>query len=916
MNKFFFLLLCLFCFLVQESGFSQELKPIGDEYFNAQNSYQNFLINLPSGTKPGNKWMNRWLWNNRNNIKPMGFKSPRFEYINKSSRKTNQDNQLSGSGWLPVGPISIPPSYEPRSCYSMGRVNCVAFHPTNPDILWIGTPGGGVWKSINGGKSWLPISDNLSTLCISHIAVNPVNPDVLYIATGDFDIGGMTDDDAQGVFKSIDGGLTWEQTGLSAEQNFQGSILRKIIINPTQPDKLLAAGRRGIWKSEDAGTVWTRVCDSIIVDAELHPQNPNVILAATGELWGSGSCGVLKSTDFGESWVALDTKMPPKGEIRRTDIAISPADPNYIYALNVRSNTNGLHSFYSSTDGGNSWKAFTVTDSNDNILGAWGGDISDRYGQGSYDLVLLADPTDKNKVYTGGVNMWMSENGGKDWELVSFWIYCFGPSIHADHHYAAYNPLDKGYYWCNDGGIYRTKQILPGSKKWINEWIDKHEENKKPGAPDVKFPTVWENLSDGLAITEFYRMSLSKNVPDVLAAGSQDNSCYYFGKGDWLNYIPNYDGMETMIDNDNANIFYGVWQFGGLCRSMDGGKTITPRLADTIANLESGNWVTPVAMDPSNSKTIYIGFKNLWRSDDRGNNWKKIFDFDSTGTEKLNRNSLQIIKVSPVNENYISIYKDAGWYQDTAKIWRRAAGELWISKNKGFTFVKSTNGLPLDSINISSIDYDDKDPLKMWASVSTWYNTINLYLTTDGGGTWKDISKPIPYGLLIRTIVHQPNSFENTVYCGTNKGVYFTNDSLTEWKRYSDELPNTFINELEIQESTNELFAATYGRGVWKTNLLPNDVNDISIESCLITVSPNPSDGNFTLTFQSKENEFNHQASIRIIDINGRELFTELADISSEIVNIPISTTLVQGAYFIEVAINRRRYSAKILISN
>jgi len=178
---------------------------------------------------------------------------------------------------------------------------------------------------------------------------------------------------------------------------------------------------------------------------EQKPKSPYVVFAAMGQYYNSGSAGVLRSTDFGETWDSLSTSIPSKNEISRMDLAISPADPNYIYALCVKVNTNGFHSLHCSTNGGKDWTMKSALDTTNNILGAWGGDITDGSGQGSYDLVLLADPYDKNKIYTGGINIWMSENAGKDWQMASFWIYVFGESIHADHHFADFNPLDKKF---------------------------------------------------------------------------------------------------------------------------------------------------------------------------------------------------------------------------------------------------------------------------------------------------------------------------------------------------------------------------------------------------------------------------------------------------------------------------------------
>lgn len=908
--------LSLLTFPTLSSNCEDYLNDKTDNYFQIKANYEQFLNNSQT-KKPANKWMNRWLWFNRNDFLPDGslIKSPNFEQLKNHSSKIRNNHILKNNSWIPVGPIAMPPSYDPRSCYSMGRVNCIAFHPNNKNVFWIGTPGGGVWKTESNGKSWIPLTDFLPTLAISHIAVNPSNPDILYIATGDFDISGLTSANALGIYKSTDGGNTWELTPLISEPTFQNSILRKVVINPRNTNEIITAGRRGIWKSKDAGTTWEQVCDSMITDIEIHPQNPNILYAAMGELWGIGSAGILKSTNFGESWFPLETNIPPKGQISRMDVAISPAKPSYIYVINVKANTNGFHSLYLSTDSGISWELQSSIENSDNVLGAWGGDASDSRGQGSYDLVLIADQYDKEKVYAGGINIWASDNAGKEWDLTSFWIYVFGISTHADQHFAAFNPLDSNYYFCNDGGVYRTKQILLGSKDWVVNWIDKYEENIKPGAPDVQFPTVWENLSDGLAITEFYRMSLAGDITDLLAGGSQDNSCFIFNKGNWLNYIPNYDGMETMINYNNPDIFYGVWQFGGLCKTTDGGRTIRTRLNDTITALENGAWVTPTTIDPFNPDKIYMGFRNLWRSDNGGEDWTKVLDFDAINPERLNNNTLQIVKISPVDNNIIAVFKEAAWYRDTTNIWHRANGELWITQDGGNSWKNSTEGLPLDSMNIISIDFDSKDKQKIYVAVYTWYSNINTFVTTDGGDTWQDISKTLPQGVLARAIAHQPQSYENTIYLGTNRGVYYTNDSLNEWLPFSENLPNAIINDLKIHRITGEIYAATYGRGIWKTNLLPNQIEEANTQKPLISLYPNPSAGDFLLTVESDEVQTHNNVSLVILDLLGRVVLEKNLGPMAFPISKNVSIDVDNGMYFLQILINKHSYSTKLIIN-
>ena len=853
--------------------------------------------------------MHRWLWNNQYEFDRNGnfnFSKNQFQELS-----TNQHKVLSEHNWTPIGPIDIPPTYEPRSCYSMGRVNCIAFHPTDRNIFWIGTPGGGIWKTVDYGKSWMPMSDYLGSLAISHIAVNPNNPDTIWAATGDFDTSGLTSSNTIGVILSTDGGTTWNVTSLIKEQSFGASTLRKIIINPQSTNKLLVAGRRGIWKTTDAGITWTKVCDSIITDIEINPNNPQIVFAAMGQLYGGGTAGVIKSTDFGDTWQVLETGIPPKGQISRVEIELASSYPDYIYAIGVNSQTNGFHSFYCSTDGGDSWQTKSVLDTTNNILGAWGGDASDKYGQGSYDLAMIVDQNDKNTVYVGGINIWMSQTMGRNWDIASFWIYVFGRSTHADQHWVEYNPLDKSYYWCNDGGVYRTKKIFPGDKNWINDWIDKYEENIIPGAPPVQFKTQWEDLSNGLAITEFYRLSLSKNKNYVLAGGSQDNSCYYYNNGKWLNYIPNYDGMETMIDHDNPDVFYGVWQNGGLCKTTDGGKTVKTRLNASIP--EHGRWITPVVMDPNNNNRIFMGFRNLWESIDGGETWKKSLDFSELDSNSMNTSTLSITQFHNYNSDCMAIYRPSSYYQDTSKAWIRVPGELWITTNNGKTWKLSKNNLPLDSMDIVSIQFGGFSTDIIYVAFNSSIRDINLYFTTDAGNTWQDISRPLPQGIRINTIKYMEEVLDlapRTIYAGTNKGVYYTHPEDSVWIFFSDDLPLTIVNDLEIQVSTREIFAATYGRGIWKTNIIT--YNSIKNEQQnTIEVYPNPSKGFVYLGLPETFSLENPTIDIKIINVLGYEVYSN----STKFQNlIELNHNLPTGVYFILMQVGKARFNGKIVV--
>ncbi len=226
-------LLFLVLFISSISLFGQVKEPT---YFDYQNQLEKYTYK--NSSKEGNNWLRRWLWNNRYDINSDGtlkntdskMISEYLQYFELTKTEKKHNQLLSATNWMPVGPIQIPPSYEPRSCYAMGRINCIAFHPKDSNIFWIGTPGGGIWKTENHAKTWIPCGDNLPSMAISHIAVDSRNPNLLFAATGDFDVSGMTSGNTSGIIRSTDGGLNWEVTKLATMPFFASSTIRKIIL--------------------------------------------------------------------------------------------------------------------------------------------------------------------------------------------------------------------------------------------------------------------------------------------------------------------------------------------------------------------------------------------------------------------------------------------------------------------------------------------------------------------------------------------------------------------------------------------------------------------------------------------------------------------------------------------------------------
>jgi photosystem II stability/assembly factor-like uncharacterized protein len=883
-------------------------------YYLYKEAFEKWSENNNLNATKGWKWYQRIIENEQAYINPDGTYLPASNYLDVwnqiQSMKINKKDEIQNqSGWIPVGPDTRGKAFDTVSAHGIGRINTVAFHPENKDILWIGTPNGGIWKTENQGQSWFPVSDFLPSIRITDIEVDPNNPDVLYMSTGDADaINWYYNATAMGVFKSTDGGLNWQPTGLSyTSSTFNRSYIRKIIVHNENSNNLLAAGTYGIWTSSDAGVTWEKIMDSLmVVDMKQDPSNPDILYGATQ--WFSNSysrAGIIKSTDFGKNWKILDSQIPPVLIVSRVAVAVSPADPNYIYAIAVNRANSGLFAFFKSTDAGESWSSPFNYEQGFNLLGWYDGDDSDMEGQGYYDLTLICDKSDKNKVIAGGVNLWGTTDGGDNWEIATLWIDVFDETIHADQHFSDYNPVDDYYYFCNDGGIFRTKEVKLGQKKWITDWVDRQKENVKPGYPGFNIGTKWEDLTEGLAITEFYRLGICRELDGYYAGGSQDNSAFYYDGNQWINYVTNYDGMEAMIHHTEPYIFYGASQFGRLCKTTNGGITQDCSLTDTILNLEGrGSWITPLLMDPVNPDIIYAGFKNVWKSTNGGDNWKKIFNSEDYSSPLFNINYLAISRTNP---NLIAMAKpNNNYWKDTV------AHGLWLSKDAGESWFKPL-GLPLDSILVNAIDITGGENEKIYvAFTQNSYKQLKVFMSEDFGESWINISKDLP-NVTINTIVHQDDSEKNNVYIGTNNGVLYTSDELDSWVPFIENLPNTIVRDIEIHYPTQKINAATYGRGIWQADLIDTkiSVDDKTLHDNDIIIAPNPNNGSFSFNFSG--DNIRKNIKIEIVDIFGKVLFNNEI-INNSMLNNEISVDFPTGQYYLKVSVGNIMKVKKFLI--
>lgn len=653
----------------------------------------------------------------------------------------NSDSPVYGD-WTSMGPTTWTngsSGYNPGN----GRINCVMVDPNNPNVIYVGAPAGGIWKSINGGNNWEVLSDNFTVLGVSSIAIHPGNSNVIYIATGDGD-GGQTY--SIGVLKSIDAGVTWTPTGLSFFVN-NFVRLNKILIHPIDPNILIAAANNGFYKSTNAGVNWTQtVSGTNIRDIEFKPNDPNTIYASGNSF--------RKSTNGGDNFTVITSGIPASG-ITRIAIGVSPANNSYVYFLASAAN-GGYQGYYRSTNSGDD---FTVMSGTPNILG-YELNGSDAGGQGSYDLVTAVSPTDINTVYTGGINIWKSTNGGVNFTAQTYWYYPEGFAyVHADIH--ALDFFGSRLFTGSDGGVFYS------TNNGTN-WIDK---------------------SPGLDIMQFYRIGGTPSNANFIIGGTQDNGSDILKNGN-LTHIFGADGGEALIDYADTSIVYCEYQGGGILKSTNGGVDLNDATAGIT---ENGAFVTPYIMHPTNHQILYAGFQNVWKTTNGADSWTQLSTTLGSGT-------ITSLAISPSNPDYIYTSKSSN---------------IYVTTNAGVNWNLMNSGLP--GFSVTYIAVHSSNPGIAWASISGYNAGQKVFKTTNAGVNWVNISGTLPN--IPANCVTFENGPKEGVYVGMDVGVYYTNNQLSGWIPYLDGMPNVIVREIEIHYPSGKVRAATLGRGIWQATL-------------------------------------------------------------------------------------------------
>ncbi len=716
-------------------------------------------------------------------------------------------------GWRAIGPGNIG-----------GRTRAIVFDPSNPDTMYAAGVAGGIWKSTDTGLTWTATDDLMLNLAVCTLAIDPNNSNVLYAGTGEGFLGGQPGVSGLGIFKSTDAGTTWNQLAgtVSGVPAGSFSFVNKIVISPTDSNRLHAATRYGVFRSLDAGVSWSVVlsnarylattpltngcqlgCTDLVVRQD---SSPDVLFAAFGS---SEQDGLYRSDDGGDTWVAYTT---PSNQGRMT-LAIAPSNNDRIYLVMADNGTGGqygkLVSVFRSDDGGASFNSpldighpFSEWLLSYVAIATGCFEHPVIYSQGWYDNIVAVDPIDPDVVWIGGIDMYRSDDAGVTFGLTNYWFYSlFDPPppvyMHPDQHMIAFHPDYNGttnqiMYVGNDGGLYRTTNARAATSQ------EECAIGPDPGPPPE---IVWEDMNNGYGVTQFYHGDSAADI-DMFIAGAQDNgTCRGLATdapNDWR-MINGGDGGYVAIDpTDSQTVYVEINGFPKIEKSIDGGETF----ADAINGITDtdGLFISPFCMDQSDPQVLWTGGQRPWRTTNGAALWEVV------GPDFAGPAQISAIAVAPSDGNVV-----------------------YLGFTNGY-IVRTTNGLdPSPSWSIfvnglygawvSSVAVDPQDPDVAYCTYSN-YGVPHVLRTANGGTDWASIDgidfSGVP-DIPAHWIAVRPCDSQQ-LYVGTELGVFVSEDGGTNWDPANASLAHTVVETLDFKNA-NTLVAFTHGRGVFITNL-------------------------------------------------------------------------------------------------
>jgi photosystem II stability/assembly factor-like uncharacterized protein len=713
----------------------------------------------------------------RQRMQTMARYSSSSDTLSRSSRPIATDATLQP--WTFLGPGNIG-----------GRTRTLIIDSDDPDVMYAGGVSGGVWKSDDAGSNWRPIGDELANLAVNSMAMDPRDHRVLYVGTGE----GYFREEVRGtalplrghgIFVTRDSGATWHQLASTTGEDFHW--VNDLAISRHDSNRIYAATRTGVWRSTDGGETWARVLATTVKGGCLD-------LATRGDTNGDylfASCGTFEqatvyrspSAQSNQPWQAVLSE-PNMG---RTSLAISPTHPSTIYALSAAIDTQKFLAIHRSDENGDaeSWTP-TVTRADPTKLNTLllenaftasltecGGGTAYSVPMGWYCNVIAVDPSDRERVWVGGVDLFRSDDGGKNFGVASYWWSEGSPSMaHADHHGILFHPQTQSLFTLTDGGVYRSDNRL-----------DQVAVGPQAVCFAVNSKVSFTSLNRNYGITQFYNGAV---FPDGrrFIGGAQDNGTLLGtlegGIDGWTRTWGG-DGGYVAIHPQNPDIVYAESQFGAFVRSIDGGRTFSPitrRPQDTFL------FIPPIVIDPTRPSTVWVGGSRLWRSDDDGIHWAPASDPLDGLVSAIAVRGAQVLAGTNTGALYLN-------------------GKL-VSPRDGF---------------VSWIAIDQSNPSIAYATYAGFGGT-HVWRSADGGNTWSPIDNGLP-----DIPVHSIAVDGIRLYLGTDLGVFVSLDSGQSWAVENTGFAPVVTETVVIARGGRgpAVYAFTHGRGVWRSELASSE---------------------------------------------------------------------------------------------
>lgn len=720
------------------------------------------------------------------------------EYV---SMRNNSEFRLK---WIQTGPVM-----------NSARVEAIQGVPGKPEIMYVAFGSGNLWKTVDNGTTWQPIFENQPVLGIGDIALAPSKNEIMWLGSGEslkkarnFTMPGA------GIYKSSDGGETWEHKGLTDSYH-----IGEVAVDPENYDKVLVAvmghfwsknKNRGIYLTEDGGENWKQVLyldnKTGANDIVISPSDPDIIYASMWENYpgiSGKNSGIYKSSDGGHTWTLLSNGLPYGEKTGRIGLAVSYQNPDKVYALidNLSKKRNDAAEVYKTTDGGLTWERSHKAE------------LKIFPGIGWYFADIYVNPEDDDKVYALGVRMAYSNDGGKKFSNVGGNIFHINPSpavpLHLDMCELWIDPVNTSRLLLgNDGGLY---QSWDNGKNWI------HHNNIPAG--------------------EFYDISVDNQSPYLIYGGVQDNSSVFgpskewnpvFSDGweyIWLDAWAGGDGCVTFPDPVDPETVYFSSQNGAARRkNMRTGKSISimPQLPEDYEGKQEYAFVAPYFCSPHNNNTLYHAGNYVFKSIDRGGNWELISpDLSRSGKKNNGSKTAGSIVESPLKKGLLYLGTDRGLF--------------WTSHDDGQNWIESEYDLPEEYIR--SIYPSSHSESRVYMAITGLNHddfSNYLYVSEDYGATWRSISSNLPDE--VANVILEDPYYEDILYAGLYRGVYISTDRGKNWSILGPDLPACSVADMVIQEYSNDLVIGTHGRGIFRTNLNPIHVmNEIGeADTCMI----------------------------------------------------------------------------------